>query len=513
VSAVPAWLEEHAIASPQREALITGSCRLSYTALAELVRTAAERFGLAGIGRGNAVCLQLRDPLAFVVGYLALLRLRAVVVPVNPALPASAVTAVLDEAGACALLVDDKASADTDSHGDAGQRVHVGQVRIRVCPGTQRHMDPDAESVAHAIDMILFTSGTTGRPKGVMLSASALEAVAKTGVEMQDLSSTSKIGLVSPLYHLYGLRDVDSSMRAGATLIIFQDLVFAGSVLKSIADEGVTHLSAVPSAMLVFADRYGDLLAACSGALSCITLGTAPSPSSLLQTLARLLPATRVVLTYGLTEASRVCYRDVTRPDDRFGSVGRPYPGVELRIEHEEGDAPDGPGRILIRTAMAMTGYWRNAETTRRVLRNDGWLVTPDYGRVDKDGFVYIHGRTDEIINCGGEKLSPEEVEGVLTSHPGVASATVVGCPDPEGRLGQVPRATVVRAKGREVDVTTLLRHCAEHLDAYKLPRSIAFSDSLPRTDLGKVDRGRVSEMLARNDGMRDGTIQPDEDV
>jgi len=513
VSAVPAWLEEHASASPQREALITGPCRLSYSALAELVRTAAERFGLAGIGQGIAVCLRLRDPLAFVVGYLGLLKLGAVVVPINPALSGSAVTAMVNEAGACALLVDDMACENTDSHADAGQRMHVGPVRIRVCPGTERPMDSDTESVAHAIDMILFTSGTTGRPKGVMLSASTLEAVAKTGVEMQKLSSTSRVGLVSPLYHLYGLRDVDSAMRAGAALVVFQDLVFAGSVLKSIADEGVTHLSAVPSAMHVFADRYGDLLAVCSDTLTCITLGTAPSPSSLLQTLARLLPVTRVVLTYGLTEASRVCYRDVTRPDDRFGSVGRPYPGVELCIEHEEGDAPEGPGQILIRTAMAMTGYWRNAETTRRVLRNDGWLVTPDYGRADEDGFVYIHGRTDEIINCGGEKLSPEELEGVLTAHPGVASAAVVGCPDPEGRLGQVPRATVVRAKGREVDVTTLLRHCAEHLDSYKLPRSIAFSDTLPRTDLGKVDRGRVSAMLAHNDGTRDGAIQPDEDV
>jgi acyl-CoA synthetase (AMP-forming)/AMP-acid ligase II len=327
-----------------------------------------------------------------------------------------------------------------------------------------------------------------------MLTAAALREVAEAGVGMLGLRASDRVGIVTPLFHLYALREVDAALRAGACLVVARNLTFPASVLGQLHEERVSYLSGVPAGFALFVERYGEMLARCRRHLRAVTLGTAPCPPALAAALRSLLPDTRVILTYGLTEASRVAFRDAEDPDPRPGSIGRPYPGVELRALDDSGRPlpPNARGRIALRTPMAAAGYWNRPQASRDLRLEGGFILSPDHGRIDEDGYLYLQGRVDEVINSGGEKVSPDEVEAALRGHPDVADCAVVSADDPDGLLGQIVVAVVVPTAGGRVDAAELTRFCAGRLEVHKVPRAFRIVASLPRTALGKVDRGRL---------------------
>ena len=311
---------------------------------------------------------------------------------------------------------------------------------------------------------------------------------------MLGLRAADRVGIVTPLFHLYALREVDAALRAGACLVVARSLTFPAAVLRQLYEERVSYVAGVPAGFALFVERYGEMLARCRGHLRAVALGTAPCPPALAAALRSLLPGTRLILTYGLTEASRVCHRDTEDPDPRPGSIGRPYPGVELRALDDRGRAlpPNSGGRIALRTAMAAEGYWNRPQATRELRLEGGWILSPDHGRIDEDGWLFLQGRVDEVINSGGEKVSPDEVEAALRGHPQVADCAVLSAEDPEGVLGQIVLAVVVPAPGGRLDAAELTRFCAGRLEVHKVPRAFRVVESLPRTALGKVDRGRL---------------------
>lgn len=435
-----------------------------------------------GVVAGDRVGLACENSAAFVAAYLGILGCGAVCVPLNPTAPAGDVeAAALDTAMRCLV------GEDTARPGAPSARLTVSSP-----PGRAGAAPPN--DAPGDLQAIVYTSGTTGRPKGVMLTAAALRAVAEAGVGMLGLGSSDRVGIVTPLYHLYALREVDAALRAGACLVVARGLTFPASVLRQLHEERVSYVAGVPAGFALFVERYGDMLARCRGHLRAVALGTAPCPPALASALRALLPETRLILTYGLTEASRVCHRDAEEPDLRPGSIGRPYPGVELRALDDRGRAlpPNSRGRIALRTALAAAGYWNRPQATRDLHLGEGWILSPDHGRIDEDGWLFLQGRVDEVINCGGEKVSPDEVEAALRGHPQVADCAVLSADDPEGLLGQIVLAVVVPAAGGGLDAAELTRFCAGRLEVYKVPRAFRIVESLPRTALGKVDRGRL---------------------
>lgn len=486
---VLARLRRAAKRMPERTAVEAGPDRLTFAELDEQTDRFAATLTDRGVNPGDRVALLLGNSMTFVRAYLGCLKASGVVVPCNPSAPSAVLADVLTDCAPVAAVVQPRHTRFLDDIDSLAQVFVEGDNTPFVNDNILSPRDPPASDDLAAI---IYTSGTTGRPKGVMLTHNNLLHVALAGRDMLSLGGDDRVGVVTPLHHLYGLREIDLAIVASATLELPQQLTFPAHVLKQMQAAGVTGFSAVPSGMSLMLERYGGALAACAGRLRYLTLGTAPASPALLATLRSLLPRTRLITTYGLTEMSRVCWREVQDAfaDADAGAVGRPYRGVEIRLQ----DAVDGRGRVLVRSPMLMRGYWNLPEATRATFDAEGFLLTPDYGRLTPEGTLYLLGRIDDVINCGGEKVSPDEVEDVLRSHPQVAEAAVVAAPDPAGVLGQVVRAVVVRRAGAPLAAEELQRYAAASLEPHKVPRLVEFVESLPRTELGKPRRALLRQ-------------------
>jgi len=499
------WLRQRAAREGGAEALVDGGQRLTFAQLAAAACAVAARVQAAGVAPGDRVGLACENSAAFVAAYLGILDCGAVFVPLDPSAPPAVLQSAIEDTAMRWLIADGPARLGPAAASSDVVRVGLDEILpgnppsgslTLASPAARAGQAPAApeETAPDGLQAIVYTSGTTGRPKGVMLTASALREVAEAGVAMLGLRASDRVGIITPLFHLYALREVDAALRAGACLVLARNLTFPASVLRQVHAERVTYLSGVPAGFALLVERYAEMLARCGDHLRAVALGTAPCPPALAAAIRSLLPKARVILTYGLTEASRVCCRDAEEPDPRPGSIGRPYPGVELRTLDDRGMPlpPNTPGRIALRTAMAAAGYWNRPEATRDLRLAEGWILSPDHGRIDENGYLFLQGRVDEVINSGGEKVSPDEVEAALRGHPQVADCAVLSADDPDGHLGQIVLAIVVPAPGGRLDAEELTRFCAGRLELRKVPRAFRIVESLPRTALGKVDRGRL---------------------
>ena len=494
----PEDLRRHARVSPERIACVDGEVQVTFAALADTVDVWAAELTASGVRPGDRVVMLLDNSARFLGMYLATLSVGAVAVPLNPLGGTASVTEPIRDAAPRLIVCETRmadAVAGSFGAGDPARELPgsaLGGSTSLVAPATTEHEDLDATGASLAV--IIYTSGSTGPPKGVMLSIANMNAIAQAGCGFVDLDPDDRLGVVTPMFHLYALREMDAALRSGATLVLPKALAFPASVMQQLHRERVTGISGVPSGFLLITEGFELQLATLADHLRYLALGTAVAAPALLATLGGALPTTRVLVTYGLTELSRACYREVTDPDERPGSVGKPYPGVELEIRGE-GDiavGPSTPGRVILRSAMVMQGYWRCPDLTARTLLPDGALLTPDIGSVDEQGSLYLLGRADDIINSGGEKIGPDEVEQVLREHPAVHDVAVTGAPDPAGVLGEVVKAWVVRAPGAKLDAEEVRRHCAARLEPAKVPRLVEFCGTLPKTALGKTSRAML---------------------
>ncbi|MBI4369089.1 MAG: acyl--CoA ligase [Elusimicrobia bacterium] len=338
---------------------------------------------------------------------------------------------------------------------------------------------------------ILFTSGTTGNPRGVVLTHRNLEAAAQSIIKFTGLGPDDKEMIVLPLTHLFGLGHLHVNTINGATAHIERNLMEPIEILKKIKDQGVTSFPGVPTGYSYLMDRFAPLLQESSKTLSKIILNSTAMPHERIKKLRELLPNTRLFMYYGLTEASRasfICYNDV--PDPLWRSVGRASPGVNIKIV-----APNfkpilagQEGEIVVNGSNVMKEYLNDPEATQSTLTPEG-LRTGDLGYMNDDGYLFLTGRLKDMINVGGSKLNPCEVEEVLARHNAVSETAVVGIPDPHGIAGERVKAYIVPKEGQTLNRQEIMEFCSKHLETYKIPQIIEFCERLPRTDSGKLRR------------------------
>jgi len=354
--------------------------------------------------------------------------------------------------------------------------------------GLDESIEKDAREVRPAdSSAIVFTSGTTGTPKGVMLSHANFAFVVPVIMDYLELQNTDRYALVLPLNHTYGKTVMLSTFGAGGTLVVLNNFTDLPAFLGDLSASRSTVLSMVPYHAQILLQR-GDLSAADLSSLRAITFSGNKLVPQTQQLLKKALPGVEIFSMYGLTESTtRAAFVPPEQLDRKSESCGKGLPGVTIRIVDDRGRIlpPKVEGEVLIQGPNIMQGYLGDPELTTATLAG-GWLHTGDLGYVDEDGFLYLSGRKNELIKCAGERISPLEIENVLLAHPMILEAAVVGEPDP--LLGETVVAHVV-PRGDRFDRAAIARFCATRLSPHKLPRRYVQETELPKTATGKVKR------------------------
>ncbi|HEY1321059.1 MAG TPA: AMP-binding protein, partial [Streptosporangiaceae bacterium] len=343
---------------------------------------------------------------------------------------------------------------------------------------------------------LLYTGGTTGRSKGVMISHNALSAAAWAATNASYEPTMRSVLLPLPLSHAYGLMVSVMALHAPdpGTSVLMRWFDPAGW-LKLAAHHRVNASPLVPSMLAMLLEQpledY-DL-----SALTRLTSGAAPLPAQVVEDFRKRLPHVEIGEGYGCTETAALISASPAG-QVRPGSVGKPVPGAEVRIERPDGTAagPGEDGEVCVRGPVLMTGYWNAPQETARTMRG-GWLHTGDVGRLDADGYLYIVDRIKDLIIRGGYNVYPRDVEDVMVSHPAVAAAAVVGRPHP--RYGEEIVAFVQLQHGDSASEDELIQYAKQHLSAVKYPREVRIVDAIPLTSVMKTDRKRLRALLTED--------------
>ena len=473
INSIVEAVAERAARHPDRAAVIAGARRVTYGRLWERARAAAGAFARAGVAPGDRVLLAAPGSPSFAYGYLGAHLLGAVAVPLDPHAPAPRREELIRRA--TPKLAFGPGFRDLEEL----ESVPAGEDRFEM-PATDQLAD------------LLFTTGTTGRPKGVRLTHGNLAAAARhinavIGNREEDVEVVPL-----PLYHSFGLGRLRCNLFGGGTVVLVDGFKLPGEIFSALDRHRATGLVGVPAGFAVLL-RFGARgLGPFAGRLRYVEIGSAPMPPAHKRALMELLPRTELWMHYGLTEASRSAFIEFHRHRDRLDSAGLPAPGVRFRVRSGNGaEAGEGePGLLWISGGHVSPGYWDDPELTARIFQ-DGWMCTGDVARIGSDGFVTLHGRKDDMINVGGYNVSPDEVERVLEEHPGVQEAACVGMADPRQIAGYVVQAFLVRRAGGAAE-EELSAWVAARLEPYKVPIQYRWIDALPRTASGKLVRAKL---------------------
>jgi O-succinylbenzoic acid--CoA ligase len=488
---MPEWLRERARVTPSKVALWVGERHWTYQALDQLVELCSQQLSEAGIGAGSIVAVLMPNSVGYVALVHALARLESVLLPLNTRLTKEELAWQLAHCG-CSLLICDDSTAATAAALPAtvlqlDSTDTPSLTQLKTIGGQSKVDDQHPEN----LQSIIFTSGTTGRPKGVMLTFdnhfwSATASSYRLGLAVNDLWLSCL-----PLYHVGGLAIIFRSCLYG-TAVDLHSRFDVETVSDRLDKLPVTLISLVPTMVNRLLDyRRGRPW---SDSMRHVLVGGAATTPALAERCQALgIP---LATTYGLTEASSQVATQVA--DDVWrkpGSVGKPLMFGTVRILNDAGNAcqPEEIGEIHVSGPNVMAGYYGNPEANQRTLVA-GELRTGDLGYLDRDGDLWLVQRRSDLIVSGGENIYPAEVERVLSAHPAVVAVCVVGIPNTE--WGQQPSAMVQLSPGSQVDIAELERHCRQSLAGYKVPRIWQLVAALPQTGSGKVHRQEVREIL-----------------
>jgi len=466
--------------------------RWTYAELDLAIARAAGVLRRRGIGEGERLAVLARNRVLLAVLHLACARLGAMFVPLNWRLSAGEIAALVEDA-APALIVGD---GFLGAAGLGGLDLDVLQAEIDAAePEAPTQGDRERPS------LILYTSGTSGRPKGALLSERNLDQTAINFGRLGKVTHQSTFLVDAPMFHIIGLiTSIRPALMHGGTVLV-SDGFEPSRTLSRLGDPalGVTHYFCVPQ-MAAMLRGLPNFDGAALARLTAVFTGGAPHPAADIR--AWLEQGVPVVDGYGMSEAGTVfgMPADLALIDARAGSAGLAMPAVATRIvDEQDNECPPGAaGELLLKGDNIFQGYWRRPEETERAFTADGWFRTGDIARADAEGYHWLVDRKKDMFISGGENVYPAEIEAALADHPAIAECAVVGMPDP--RWGEIGHLVATCRDGAVLDLAIILNHLENRLARYKLPKALTLVAALPRTGSGKIQKTILREQLLAGD-------------
>ncbi|MFK0692924.1 AMP-binding protein [Mesorhizobium sp. IMUNJ 23033] len=471
---------------------VPGAESLSFCEIDARVGRFAGGLSQLGISAGDRVVLHLANGWEWIVAYHALARLGAVVVPANIMLTGDEVGYMANDSGAKALIAPlDRAAKISRPSGAQAITPGGGEIDFAdVLKGGYRDPAPCEPADLFTIG---YTSGTTGRPKGAMLSHGNVFASMALTATIHVRHRSDVVLSALPLPHVYGNIVMNAAFQSGMRLVVLPRFD-AGEVMRLIAEEQVTLFEGVPT-MYYQMLAHPDIATADLSSLTRCTVGGQTMPTAKMEAVVRRFDCPLLEL-WGMTEVAGPATSHSPFWPPRAGSIGLPFPGVEARIadlDQPKRNAPRGePGELMVRGPLVMRGYWNNEAATAQTIDADGWLATGDIAHMDEDGYIFVVDRKKDMIITAGYNVYPAELEQVVAMHPAVSMVAVAGVPDEE--KGEIAKAFVVLHAGAKLSEGDLLEHCRKYIAAYKAPRLVAFVPDLPKTSTGKILRRSLRE-------------------
>jgi fatty-acyl-CoA synthase len=501
--------------------------RLTYEGLSDQVRAIAGAYLSYGVGRGDRIAIWSKNCSEWIVAQAAAAKIGAILVAINPLFRSAELTQALRMTKPKVLIIGrhgtdpgtrrilEEARTADEVAGSIRQMISLGAT---VQPGLARWADCAARSATapsvasspfanDAAAMILFTSGTTGEPKGVVLShGNVLNGGYFVGQRLR-LTESDKVCLPVPLFHVLGcVAAVWAALTHGAAIVLPSERFDAGKCLSAISTEHCTAIVAVPSMFLAQLERpdFQDY------DLKCLRTGVVSGAACSAELMARIstdMHLPEITVAYGMTEAAPILFTDIHDSlAIRSTCAGVVQPHVECQIvdvDTREVVSHGERGELRARGYCVMKGYWNDQHATAQVVDQSGWMHTGDLAEMRSDGYVSIVGRVKDLVIRGGENISPLEIERVLSNHPSVAEACVVGVPDRE--YGE-ELCAFVRLGSASGSVEELRRHCRTHLAPHKIPKHVLFTSTFPTTPSGKIQKWRLRQEALTQ--IRDANVQ-----
>ncbi len=497
------WVRfEETAAAPGAGAAIgfEGRADCSFDELRTRARALAAALRERGVEPGDRVLVLAANGPWFVELMLATAMAGFVLVPVNIRLTATEIAYIVENADPKIVFVDsgrrevlsETGLGDVPAFGVAGDLELLVQAAPDAAASDPVFADPDAPFLQ------LYTSGTTGHPKGAVLSRRSMAAIAEEGADhLGPVRSGDVVLICLPMFHIAAIDLIVFALFRGATMVILPEMVPA-QVVAAVKQRRVNRTLLVPAVIRMTVEHL-EAAEDTLPSLETLIFGASPMPEELIERAGRVMPAADLIHVYGLTETSGMITwlpPEQIAGGQRLLSCGRALPSGEIAVVDDAGRRlPAGSvGEVVYRGPQAMQGYWRNPEATAEAVR-DGWFHTGDAGYLDEEGYLFLSDRIKDMIKSGDENVYPAEVENVILKHPSIADAAVIGLPDE--RWGEAVSAVAVAAAGHELVLEELQTYARRDLAGFKIPRRLELVDELPRNGAGKIQKHVLRAMFA----------------
>lgn len=478
---------------PSKLAVVFNKESLSYAELSKHIEMVGKYLIYLGIKKGDRVLLAALSKPEMVAAYLGIQYCGAIVVFIDKNCTLENARVIYDETKAAIFLTDRPMN-----NYEGKMNVHsLKQIfSIKEIDKQISYVEPIEGDIAE----ILFTTGTTGKPKGVVHTYKSIYNILLNTIEGIGITTEERILIPLPLSHSFALRVLRAAIFQGSTVILQNGFAFAKDLENNQKEYQCTAMIAVPASMEMLYEQMGEKFSEVIGKFRYIEIGAGSLSFEQRKRFLTLLPNTIIYNTWGSTETGGALFfniSDTLNKSELLGSIGKPLPHIQLKVLNNNGDeiesSAGNPGRMALKGDMVMLEYWNEPELTLQTI-HEGWIWTNDIVYIDENGYVYMIGRADDIINVGGEKVSTIGIENIARGYEFIKECACIGVEDPQGILGQIPVLFVVikNVNYRENDLRSYL---SMHLERYKIPKEYILIPELPRNQMGKIDRTKLLDI------------------